>query len=77
MQGCNEIKLKKIFEEMFGTSGNVTKISEVTEPRWTSLSATELLMAIESEFNVKLDFDDIERMVSYNAAKQLLEELGF
>lgn len=77
MNQVNEIKLQKIFSDIFKNSDDVTKVRMGVTPEWDSLSATELILSIETEFNIKLTIEDMEKISSYNSVQRLLEEKGF
>lgn len=76
MNQHNEEKLQEIFKTIFENASDVTRLRRLAESTWDSLANTSLLAAIESEFNIELDIDDMERMSSYAAVKLLLEEKG-
>ena len=74
----SETKLQAIFRAVFelpadaavtGTRSGVTK-------GWDSLATVSLVAAIESEFGLSLDADEMLRVNSYSATVELLEELG-
>lgn len=77
MNKMNEKKLQKIFSDIFQNSADVTKLRMAVSAEWDSLSATELALSIETEFNIKLNNEDMERISSYDAVQRLLEEKGF
>lgn len=76
MQQQNEEKLQHIFKAIFEKAPDVTKLRRLAESAWDSLANTSLIAAIESEFGIMLDIEDMERMSSYGAVKVLLEEKG-
>ena len=76
MKQQNEKKLQEIFKAVFENAIDVTKMRRLSEPKWDSLASTSMVAAIESEFNIMLDIDDMERMSSYASVKKLLEEKG-
>jgi len=74
----NQAKLIEIFRVVLelDDSCDVQLVRRVSEPKWDSLAHVSLVAAIESEFGVNLDSEDMERMSSYAATKLLLEEKG-
>lgn len=71
-------KLEDIFRAVFELSNgvDVTRVRQISEPRWDSLAHVSLVAAIESEFSISVDAADALRMTSFNATKLLLEEKG-
>jgi acyl carrier protein len=55
---------------------DVKSLRRVAETRWDSLAHTSIVAAIESEFGVKLEIDDMDRMTSFAATRLLLQEKG-
>lgn len=69
-------KLSQIFNIVFELSDDVdvSKIRQISLPKWDSLSTVTLTTAIESEFGVKFDIKEAERITSYQATLLLLQE---
>lgn len=75
----NEVKLVEIFRVVleFEDDFDVTSIRRLSESKWDSLAQLAIVSAIESEFGIKLDIADIERITSFASTKQLLKDKGF
>jgi acyl carrier protein len=74
----NEEKLKTCFADALGIS-----LAEVNESltyqgikQWDSVAHMALVAALESEFNVMMDTDQILAMSSVKAARDILGQLG-
>lgn len=78
MIAANEAKLVEIFQVVLDVDVDVDvqSVRRVTERRWDSLAHTSMIAAIESEFGLQLEIDDMERMTSFAATRLLLEEKG-
>ncbi len=76
MISANEAKLVEIFQVVLDLDGDVQSVRRVTERHWDSLAHTSMIAAIESEFGLQLEIDDMERMTSFAATRLLLEEKG-
>lgn len=76
MISANEAKLVEIFRVVLEVDTDVRSVRRVTERRWDSLAHTSMIAAIESEFGLQLEMDDMERMTSFVATRLLLEEKG-
>ena len=61
-------KIKKIMATVFET--NVEMISDDASPHnienWDSLKHIKLIVALEDEFNIKLEVDEINAMVKFS-----------
>jgi acyl carrier protein len=72
-------RVKKIFEEVFGNDyleNHFDSFSMEEIDYWDSLKNIELLLAIQKEFKVKLDFSDLEKLKSYEGILKVLNEKG-
>jgi acyl carrier protein len=78
MTEANQEKLKQIFRLIFELDDDAdpSGLRRITEARWDSLANVTLVTALESEFGVTLDAQDIERLSSYQATAILLAEKG-
>lgn len=74
----NEARLKKCFVESIGIPERdvVDGLAYSTIKQWDSVGHMALVAAIEGEFNVMLDTDDIIAMSSVAVAKQILQKHG-
>lgn len=76
MNNAEKTKLSQIFRYVLGLSGDtdVSEIAQIREVRWDSLATVTLIAALESEFQLRLDSHDIERLTSYESTLLLLME---
>ena len=66
-------KLAKVFAETFGISEAETNgLQYQGIDAWDSVGHMTLVAAIEDEFNIQLDTDDIIDMSSFEKAQELL-----
>ena len=69
----NAEKLAKVFAETFGISEAETKgLQYQGIEQWDSVGHMTLVAAIEDEFDIQLDTDDIIDMSSYEKAQEIL-----
>jgi len=57
-------------------SSDVQHLRQWTDPEWDSMGHAALVTAIEGEFGVELDPDDVVAVDSFEAAVGVLERLG-
>lgn len=71
-------KLNEIFRTVFQLpeGADVSGVRRNGEVPWDSLTLVTLVAAMESEFNCNIDAADALKLVSYQAARALLEEKG-
>jgi acyl carrier protein len=71
-----EEKLKKIMASVFEVSE--TDITENSSPdsleKWDSLRQLNLVSALEEEFEVEFEDDEIAEMISYKLVRLILKE---
>jgi len=74
----NVEKLKKIFVEGLGISEDAVKddLTYQSIKKWDSLGHMALIAAIESEFDIMIDTDDIIDMSSFAKAKEIVKKYG-
>lgn len=74
----DEARLKKCFVETFGLSADQVKDDLVYTgiKQWDSVGHMALVAAIEAEFGVMLDTDEILGLSSVAAARKLLQKHG-
>lgn len=66
-------KLAKVFAETFGISETETKgLQYQGIEQWDSVGHMTLVAAIEDEFDIQLDTDDIIDMSSFEKAQEIL-----
>ena len=72
----DDMKLKEVISNVLGVS--LDEINDDSSPdsldNWDSLSHLKLVMAIESEFNVKLSPEDSMDMLSVKLIRMILED---
>lgn len=73
-----ELKLKKIFAEALNISENkvINELEYNSIPEWDSISHMALVAAIDEEFDIMMDTDDVIDMSSYGKAKEILQKYG-
>lgn len=75
---ANEIKLKKVLADIFKIE--VAAVNEETSvdtvDRWDSLNHLNLILALESEFNVSFSEEQSVEIMNYPLIKMVLEEHG-
>ena len=69
-------RLHGIFQTLFGPG--VTRLSESDSPEtiegWDSMNHLSLMLALEDEFGVRLDAEDVANLVSVGAIQRRLSE---
>ena len=71
----NVEKLAKVFAETFGISEAETAgLQYQGIEQWDSVGHMSLVAAIEDEFDIQLDTDDIIDMSSFEKAQEILEK---
>ena len=71
----NVLRYKKIFEESFQCKDvESLKYQDITE--WDSVGHMGLVAALEDEFEIELDVDDIIDMSSYKIGQEILGKYG-
>ncbi len=66
-------KLAKVFAETFGISEAETKgLQYQGIEQWDSVGHMSLIAALEDEFDIQLDTDDIIDMSSFEKAQEIL-----
>jgi acyl carrier protein len=78
MDSNNKARLVEIFRIVLDIEhdAEIEALRRLSEPRWDSLAHTSIVAAIESEFNLEFDIEDMERMTSFQATCLLLDEKG-
>ena len=73
----DDMKLKKVISNVLGVS--IEEINDDSSPdsldKWDSLSHINLVMAIESEFEVELSPEDSMDMLSVKLIRMILEDV--
>ncbi len=70
-------KLAKLFADTFGISEAETKgLQYQGIEAWDSVGHMTLVAAIEDEFDIQMDTDDIIEMSSFEKAQEILAKYG-
>ena len=71
-------RLRKVFRASLGLPDDVDvdALEYQAIDKWDSLAHMTLVAALEDEFGVLLDTDDVLGMSSFAKARELLEKLG-
>ena len=73
-----DARLHAIFQTLFGPG--VTRLSESDSPEtidgWDSMNHLSLMLALEDEFGVSFDAEDIANLVSVGAIRRRLSQAG-
>lgn len=69
-------KMKKVFEEVFGVEASVLDENFTSEKveRWDSVTQMTLVSAVEEQFDIMLDIDDIYELNSFEKCKDILKK---
>ena len=71
----NLLRYKKVFEESFQCKDvESLKYQDITE--WDSVGHMGLVAALEDEFEIEMDVDDIIDMSSYKIGQEILGKYG-
>jgi acyl carrier protein len=65
-------QLEMIFKKVMGTNEFRDDFSMDSLPKWDSLKHVELLTEIEEHFDIDIELQDIMKMTSVSAIKQVL-----
>lgn len=73
-----EQRLKKVFIAALGLPADVevTSLAYAQHPAWDSVAHMQLVSAIEGEFDIMLDTDDVIGMSSYAEAVRIVRKYG-
>ena len=68
--------LENIFIEIFELDSNndLSKLSSANHKNWDSMMQVNLIVAVESEFNISIDPDDYEMFKSFQNILQVIEK---
>jgi acyl carrier protein len=74
MKNLND--LENIFIEIFELESNhdISKLSNATQKNWDSMMQVNLIVAVESEFNISIDPDDYEQFTSFENIHQIIKK---
>jgi acyl carrier protein len=67
-------KLSRCFTALFPTLGadDIPRANQESVPEWDSLAAITMMRMIEEEFDVQLDFEELENLTSFEGIHQYL-----
>lgn len=68
-----EKKLSEIFKKIFKKS-TVKNLKRINEEKWDSLIHVNLMLAIESEFNIKFKSEQIEYLNSFKSIHNTIKK---
>ena len=75
MSNYTEDKIKAVMASVFAV--DVEVINKQTSPRtissWDSLRHMSLVVALEKEFGIELEYEEIEAMVSYSIVSSTIQ----
>lgn len=78
MQADNLRRLEAVFTEALAlpAGADLSRLRQLGQPSWDSLGHVTLMAAIEGEFGIQLDIDDMIVLTSFDAARLYLEDKG-
>lgn len=73
-----EERLKKVFGEALGLASDVdvTALAYAQNPAWDSVAHMQLISALESEFDIMLETDDVLGLSSFQEAVRIVRKYG-
>lgn len=73
-----EERLKKVFTSALGLAPDVdpTGLAYAQNPAWDSVAHMQLIGALESEFDIMLETDDVIAMSSFREAERIVRNYG-
>ncbi|HEY6881552.1 MAG TPA: acyl carrier protein [Polyangiales bacterium] len=73
-----EDRLKKVFTSALGLAADVdpTSLAYAQNPVWDSVAHMQLIGALESEFDIMLETDDVIAMSSFQEAVRIVRKYG-
>ncbi len=71
-----QTRLAKCFATVFPTitEGDIQAASPTTLPEWDSITAIQLLVVIEEEFETQIDFEHLAELDSFGAIERFLAD---
>jgi acyl carrier protein len=71
-----EERLKKTFTSALGLASDVdvSALAYAQHPAWDSVAHMQLVSAIEGEFDIMLDTDDVIGMSSFGEAQRIVQK---
>jgi acyl carrier protein len=70
-------RLRRVFSDVFGVDGTLMRdeSSPHTIEAWDSIAHLNLILALEGEFGVQFEAEDIPDLVSFGAIRRRVERL--
>ena len=69
-----EDRVRNQFVEVFGITADsvVDELEYASIPQWDSIAHMSLIVALEDEFDIMIDTDDVIDMSSFKKAKEII-----
>lgn len=73
-----DARLQKVFSSALGLTPDVdvTTLAYAQHPAWDSVAHMQLIGALESEFDIMLDTDDVIGLSSFDEARRIAQKYG-
>jgi acyl carrier protein len=73
-----EERLKKVFVEALGLAPEIdpTGLAYAQNPAWDSVAHMQLISALEGEFDIMLETDDVLALSSFQEAVRIVRKYG-
>jgi len=77
-QSSLEERLQKVFQSALGLGPEVdpTTLAYAQNPAWDSVAHMQLIGALEGEFDIMLETDDVLAMSSFQEAARIVRKYG-
>ncbi len=71
-------RLKKVFTDALGLAPDVdpTTLAYAQNPAWDSVAHMQLIGALEAEFDIMLETDDVIGMSNFQEAERIVRKYG-
>lgn len=69
-----EIRLEKTFRETLGIDAVSARLSQKTSSKWDSIGHLNLILALEAEFGVAFEPEEIAEMRTFEDVRKMLSE---
>ena len=78
MKGKNILILKEIMTTVLEIEGDIefSNLEQANQLKWDSLAIVNLVVAVESDFGIKIKNEEIEHFISFNKIVSVLESKG-
>jgi acyl carrier protein len=73
-----EERLKTVFSSALGLGADVdpTTLAYAQNPAWDSVAHMQLIGALETEFDIMLDTDDVIGLSTFHEARRIVQKYG-